>query len=102
MLRSTKEDIVAAPHCASRAFRSLAVQVTESAPERWTFVYVRAKPSMKGGLGGNRSGVPDIGICFCSLFFSFFMVPICILRHFGDHFECFWVTFRVYFRYPWK
>ena len=33
---STKQCIVAAADCAHRAFRSLAVQVTESAPERWT------------------------------------------------------------------
>ena len=68
MLRSTKEDIVAAPHCASRAFRSLAVQVTESAPERWTLCEVRAKPPMKGGLGGNRSVIRLMGFDSAAFF----------------------------------
>ena len=31
---------------------------------------------MKGGLGGNRSGVPGIGICFHSFFSVFFLVRL--------------------------
>ena len=55
MLRSTKECTDAAADCASRAFQSLAVQVTESALERWTLGNSGRSHYGKGGLGGNRS-----------------------------------------------
>ena len=72
ILKSSKQRNVAAADCAHRAFRSLAVQVTESAPERWTLVYLRAKPIVKGGLGGNRSGVRLMGFNFRDFFLCFF------------------------------
>ena len=54
MLRSTKECTVAAPDCACRAFRSHAVQVTESAPERWTLGVFQGEAFCEGGFGGKQ------------------------------------------------
>ena len=64
MLRSTKECTVAAADCASHAFRSLAVQVTESALERWTLGNLGRSLYVKGWLGGNRAIIASIGFCF--------------------------------------
>ena len=58
--------------------------MTESAPERWTLVF-KGEAFMKGGLGGNRSGVWYIGIHSGSLFSSVFfsVVQITFYRILG-------------------
>ena len=103
MLRSTKECTVAAPDCACRAFRSHAVQVTESAPERWTLGFSGRSQLWRGVWGetGRECGWwVSISEPFFCVFFS--AAPNHFFMHFRCHLRCFGVTFRVYFRCPWK
>ena len=48
------------------------LMMTESALERWTLFISGRSLYVKGGLGGNRSGIYGIGICFHSFFGVFF------------------------------